>query len=57
MRNPLRFGTRKARLTVIGLALAGLVAVPTAVAAASTGTSSYSTAKPTIVLEHGAWAD
>jgi pimeloyl-ACP methyl ester carboxylesterase len=47
---------RKVTLSIIGLAVAGLVAVPAAVAAASTG-SSHPTPKPTIVLEHGAWAD
>jgi pimeloyl-ACP methyl ester carboxylesterase len=64
MRTPLKFGTRKARFTLIGLALAGLVAIPSAVAAASTsshsdatGSHSQSAVKPTIVLEHGAWAD
>jgi pimeloyl-ACP methyl ester carboxylesterase len=57
MRVPLKFGTRQARFTVIGLALVGLVAVPSAVAAASTNSNSHSAAKPTIVLEHGAWAD
>ena len=64
MRTPLKSGTRKARFAVIGLALTGLAAIPSAVAAASTGShldaaghSSPSAAKPTIVLEHGAWAD
>jgi pimeloyl-ACP methyl ester carboxylesterase len=47
---------RKVTLTLLGLAAASLVAVPTAAAAASTG-SSHTTPKPTIVLEHGAWAD
>ena len=36
MRTPLKFGTRKARFALIGLAVAGLVAIPSAVAAAST---------------------
>ena len=64
MRTTLKSGARKARFTLIGLALAGLVAIPSAVAAASTsshsdatGNQSQSAVKPTIVLEHGAWAD
>jgi pimeloyl-ACP methyl ester carboxylesterase len=60
MRTPLKFRTRKARFTLAGLAVAGLVAIPGAVAAASTSSHSDATgsaAKPTIVLEHGAWAD
>ena len=65
MRMPLKFGTRKGRLmldglAVVGLAVAGLAVIPGAVAAASTGSHSDATgsaAKPTIVLEHGAWAD
>ena len=57
MRTPLKFGTRKARFALTGLALAGLVAIPSAAAAASTGSHSHAAARPTIVLEHGAWAD
>jgi pimeloyl-ACP methyl ester carboxylesterase len=63
MRTPLKSGTRKARFALTGLALAALVAIPSTVAAASTGHShatgnhSQSVVKPTIVLEHGAWAD
>jgi pimeloyl-ACP methyl ester carboxylesterase len=57
MRRPLKFGTRRARFALIGLAVAGLVAIPSAVAAASTSSHSQSAVKPTIVLEHGAWAD
>ena len=60
MRTPLKFGARKARFTLVGLAVAGLVAIPGAVAAASTSShpdATGSAAKPTIVLEHGAWAD
>jgi pimeloyl-ACP methyl ester carboxylesterase len=64
MRMPLNLGARKARFALAGVALAGLIAVPSAVAAASTGNQSRVTAshseppvKPTIVLEHGAWAD
>src|SRR5450755_5174996 len=63
MRTPLKSGTRKARFALTGLALAALVAIPSTVAAASTGHSyatgnhSQSAVKPTIVLEHGAWAD
>jgi pimeloyl-ACP methyl ester carboxylesterase len=63
MRTPLKSRTRKARLALIGLAVAALAAIPT-VAAASTSSHSHTTsgqsnpaAKPTIVLEHGAWAD
>ncbi len=50
------FGTRKARFAAVGLALAGVIAIPGAVAAASPS-HSHPAAKPTIVLEHGAWAD
>jgi len=61
MRTPLKLSTRKARFALIGLTLAGLVAVPGAVASASTASQSHpydiSAVKPTIVLEHGAWAD
>ena len=57
MRMPLKFGTRKARFALIGLAVAGLAAIPSAVAAASTSNHAESAVKPTIVLEHGAWAD
>ena len=64
MRTSLKFGTRKARFALIGLALAGLAGIPSAVAAGSTsnhsdaaGHDSPSAVKPTIVLEHGAWAD
>ena len=64
MRTPLKFRTRKARFALSGLALAALAAIPSTVAAASTGShsaaaggNSPSAVKPTIVLEHGAWAD
>jgi len=64
MRTPLKFGTRKARFALIGLALVGTVAIPSTVAAAATSDRpqattghSGSAVKPTIVLEHGAWAD
>ena len=64
MRTPLKFRTRKARFALTGLALAALAAIPSTVAAASTGShsaaasgNSQSAVKPTIVLEHGAWAD
>ena len=57
MRTPLKFGPRKARFALIGLAVAGLAAIPSAVAAASTSNHPESAVKPTIVLEHGAWAD
>jgi pimeloyl-ACP methyl ester carboxylesterase len=57
MRIPLKSGTPKARFALAGVALAALAAIPSTVAAASTGSHSPSAAKPTIVLEHGAWAD
>ena len=61
MRTSLKSGTRKTRFAAIGLALAGLVGIPGAVASAATGRQSHdqasSAVKPTIVLEHGAWAD
>lgn len=57
MRTPSRLRTRATRLAVAGLALLGVVAFPSVVAAAPTGHGSSSWAKPTIVLEHGAWAD
>jgi pimeloyl-ACP methyl ester carboxylesterase len=60
----MKSGARKTRLALLGLALAGLAGIPSAVAAASTSsqphatnTHSNSPVKPTIVLEHGAWAD
>jgi pimeloyl-ACP methyl ester carboxylesterase len=57
MRNPLKSRARKARFALAGVAVAAaLAAIPT-VAAASTSSQSDSAAKPTIVLEHGAWAD
>jgi pimeloyl-ACP methyl ester carboxylesterase len=65
MRNPLKSRTRKTRLALAGgAAVAALAAIPT-VAFASTGShaqaaaggNSSSAPKPTIVLEHGAWAD
>ena len=37
MRTPLKSGTRKARFTLTGLALAALVAIPSTVAAACWG--------------------
>jgi pimeloyl-ACP methyl ester carboxylesterase len=64
MRTPLKFGTRRARFALVGLAVAGMVGIPSVVAAASTsnhsdamGNHSQSAVKPTIVLEHDAWAD
>ena len=64
MRNPLKSRTRKSRLALTGAAVAALIAIPSAVAAASTGSPAHpagshssSAARPTIVLEHGAWAD
>src|SRR5690348_17113116 len=65
MPNPLKSRTRKARIALVGgAALAALAAIPT-VAFASTGSNAQAAAasesssapKPTIVLEHGAWAD
>jgi len=64
MRSPLKSRTSKARLALAVTAVAVLIAVPSAVAAASPGSPAHpagspppSVAKPTIVLEHGAWAD
>lgn len=61
MRTTLKFGSRKTRFALTGLAIAGLFAIPGAVASASTSGQSHdrasSAVKPTIVLEHGAWAD
>jgi pimeloyl-ACP methyl ester carboxylesterase len=57
MRTPVSFTRRTMRFAVAGLALAGVVAFPSAVASASTASSSHPGPKPTIVLEHGAWAD
>jgi pimeloyl-ACP methyl ester carboxylesterase len=64
MRTRRKYGARRARFALIGLALAGLAAIPSTVAAASTSypshaasASSGAAVKPTIVLEHGAWAD
>jgi pimeloyl-ACP methyl ester carboxylesterase len=61
MRNPLKSRTRMSRLALTGAAAAALIAIPGAVAFASTGSQSHdqasSAVKPTIVLEHGAWAD
>jgi pimeloyl-ACP methyl ester carboxylesterase len=65
MRNPLKSRTRKARLSLAGgAAVVALTAIP-AVAFASPGSHAQAAAdggtssapKPTIVLEHGAWAD
>lgn len=64
MRMSLRPGSRQGRFALAGVALAALVAIPSAVASAATGSPAYATSghahsapKPTIVLEHGAWAD
>ena len=57
MHTLMRFGTHKARSTLLGLAVLGVIAGSATVATASTGTSSHSDVRPTIVLEHGAWAD
>jgi pimeloyl-ACP methyl ester carboxylesterase len=57
VRIPLKLGTRKARLAAVGLTLVGAIAIPTTVAAASPSSHSQPAVKPTIVLEHGAWAD
>jgi pimeloyl-ACP methyl ester carboxylesterase len=64
MRNSLKSRSRKSRLALTGVAVAALIAVPSAVAAASTGTPARAAGgqlspapKPTIVIEAGAWAD
>jgi pimeloyl-ACP methyl ester carboxylesterase len=64
MRNLLKPRSRKSRLALTGAAVAALIAIPAGVAAASTtspahpATSHSSSApKPTVVIEHGAWAD
>ena len=57
MRTARKPGTRKARFALTGLAIAALAAIPSTVAAASISSPSDSAVKPTIVLEHGAWAD
>jgi pimeloyl-ACP methyl ester carboxylesterase len=57
MRHPLKLGTRKARFAAVGLTLVGVIGIPTTVAAASPSSHSHPAVKPTIVLEHGAWAD
>ena len=46
MRTPLKFGAPKARFALIGLALASLVAIPTAVAAAATSTHTGAAGSP-----------
>jgi len=62
MRNPLKSRTRMSRLALTGAAAAALVAIPSAIAAASTTSPAHpvggssSAPKPTIVIEHGAWA-
>jgi pimeloyl-ACP methyl ester carboxylesterase len=63
MRNPLKSRPRKARLALTGAAVAAMIAIPSAVAAASTtspahpATAGSPAPKATIVIEHGAWAD
>jgi pimeloyl-ACP methyl ester carboxylesterase len=64
MRNPLKSRTSKSRLALAGVAVAAMIAIPSAVAAASTASAAHpadgqssSAPKPTIVIEHGAWAD
>jgi pimeloyl-ACP methyl ester carboxylesterase len=63
MRTPLKFRTRKSRLALTGTAVAALIAIPSGIAVASTSSpahaagASSSAPKPTIVIEHGAWAD
>jgi pimeloyl-ACP methyl ester carboxylesterase len=63
MRNPLKSRNRKSRLALLGTTVAALVAIPAGIAAASTGSPAHpashnnSAPKPTIVVEHGAWAD
>jgi pimeloyl-ACP methyl ester carboxylesterase len=63
MRTPLNFRARKSRLALTGTAVAALIAIPSGIAVASTSSpahaagASSSAPKPTIVIEHGAWAD
>jgi pimeloyl-ACP methyl ester carboxylesterase len=63
MRISLKSRSRTSRLALAGIAAAALVAIPGGIAAASTGNvyqaagHASSTPKPTIVIEHGAWAD
>ncbi len=60
MRNLLKSRTRKSRLALASTAVAALITIPAATAAASTGGPGHPAGghpKPTIVLEHGAWAD
>ena len=63
MRNPLKSRPRNARLALTGAAVAAMIAIPSAVAAASTtspahpATAGSPAPKATIVIEHGAWAD
>jgi pimeloyl-ACP methyl ester carboxylesterase len=63
MRNPLKSQSRKSRLALTGAAVAALIAIPSGIAAASTTSPAHAAAasstaapKPTIVIEHGAWA-
>lgn len=62
MRNLLKSQSRRSRLALAGGTVAALVAIPAGLAAASTGSpaspasSASSAPKPTIVIEHGAWA-
>jgi len=57
MRTLTKFGTHKTRSALLGLAVLGVIAGSATVASAATGTTSHSDVRPTIVLEHGAWAD
>ena len=57
MHIPKKPGNRKARSSVVGLTLVGVIAASTTVAAAAPSSHTQPAAKPTIVLEHGAWAD
>jgi pimeloyl-ACP methyl ester carboxylesterase len=53
MQSPLNVRNRKLQLTLASLAAVAAIAIPSAVATADTAAPP----KPTIVLEHGAWAD
>jgi pimeloyl-ACP methyl ester carboxylesterase len=56
MHSPLGIGTRTMRFAMAAVALIGLAAAPGSLPTAS-ASGAYPTVKPTIVLEHGAWAD
>ena len=56
MHSPFGIGTRAVRTAMALVALIGLAAAPGSVPTAS-ASGAFPTVKPTIVLEHGAWAD